>query len=243
MIGVPDGWMGGRHSLSTSPKASAHSRHRHRAGSFRMPSSMETRSHRPSSWPLSSTNTSKLRRHISSSETRLVTMETNRNPLEMTQTFTTDLIMKAIKSSRNSTDFGPDMLSIFHLKYLGPGAIEYITALFILSHNLSDPGYMEFIINHPYTEAWQGHSPRNLLSAHFCSLPSRQSPGNSASTYYQQISPSCSRPSRFQTRALEHLRSATVNNRHFNGIQSEEASISNGLRGYRFIGCVPYGLS
>ena len=41
--------------------------------------------------------------------------------------------MKAIKSCRNSKAFGPDKLSIFHLKHLGPRAIEYITTLFNLS--------------------------------------------------------------------------------------------------------------
>ena len=41
--------------------------------------------------------------------------------------------MKAIKSCRNSKVFGPDKLSIFHLKHLGPMAIEYITTLFNLS--------------------------------------------------------------------------------------------------------------
>ena len=41
--------------------------------------------------------------------------------------------MKAIKSCRNSKAFGPETLSIIHLKYLGPRAIEYITALFNLS--------------------------------------------------------------------------------------------------------------
>ena len=78
-------------------------------------------------------NTSKLGRHTSSRETRVVTRETNRKPLEMVRTFTTDLVMKAIKSCRNSKAFGPDKLSIFHLKHLGPRAIEYITALFNLS--------------------------------------------------------------------------------------------------------------
>ena len=58
-------------------------------------------------------NTSKLGRHTSSSETQLVTRET--------------------KSCRNSKVFGPDKLSIFHLKDLGPRAIEYITAFFNLS--------------------------------------------------------------------------------------------------------------
>ena len=41
--------------------------------------------------------------------------------------------MKAIKSCRNSKSFGPDKFSIFHLKHLGPRAIEYITTLFNLS--------------------------------------------------------------------------------------------------------------
>ena len=82
-------------------------------------------------------NTSKLGRHTSSRETRVVTRETKRKPLEMVRTFTTDLVMKAIKSCRNSKAFGPNKLSIFHLKYLGPRAIKYITALFNLSATTS----------------------------------------------------------------------------------------------------------
>ena len=78
-------------------------------------------------------NTSKLGRHTSSSETRLITRDTKRKSLEMAQTVTTDLVRRAIKSCRNSKAFGPDKLSIFHLKNLGPRAIDYITALFNLS--------------------------------------------------------------------------------------------------------------
>ena len=51
----------------------------------------------------------------------------------MAQTFTTDLVRRAIKSCRNRKAFGSDKLSIFHFKNLGPRAIEYITALFNLS--------------------------------------------------------------------------------------------------------------
>ena len=51
----------------------------------------------------------------------------------MAHSFTTDLVMRAIKSCRNSNAFGPDKLSIFHRKHLRPRAIEYITALFNLS--------------------------------------------------------------------------------------------------------------
>ena len=72
-------------------------------------------------------NTSNLGRHTPSRETRVVTRETKRKPLGMVRTFTTDLVMKAIKSCRNSKAFGPDKRSIFHLKHLGPRAIEYNT--------------------------------------------------------------------------------------------------------------------
>ena len=52
----------------------------------------------------------------------------------MVRTFTTYLVMKAIESCINSKAFGPDKLSIFHLKHLlGPRVIEYITTLFNLS--------------------------------------------------------------------------------------------------------------
>ena len=78
-------------------------------------------------------NTSNLGRHTSSSETRLVTRETKRKSLEMVQTFTTDLVRRAIRRCRNGKAFGPGKLSIFHLKNLGPRAIKYITALSNLS--------------------------------------------------------------------------------------------------------------
>ena len=39
-------------------------------------------------------------------------------------------VTNAIKSCSNSRAFGPDLLSIFHLKNLGPKATEYLTALF-----------------------------------------------------------------------------------------------------------------
>ena len=77
-------------------------------------------------------NTSKLGRHTSSSETRLVTRETKRKPMHMSQIFTADLVMRAMKNCRISKAFGPDKLGIFHLKNLGPRAIEYITALLLL---------------------------------------------------------------------------------------------------------------
>ena len=46
-------------------------------------------------------NTSKLGRHSSSRETRLVMRETKRKPMEMAETFTADIVTRAIKSCRN----------------------------------------------------------------------------------------------------------------------------------------------
>ena len=45
-------------------------------------------------------------------------------------TFTTDQVIKGISNCSNTKAFGPDKLSIFHIKNLGPKAIEYLTALF-----------------------------------------------------------------------------------------------------------------
>ena len=61
-------------------------------------------------------NTSKLGRRSSLRETRLVTRETKRKPMEKAVTFTADIVTRAIKSCRNSKAFGPDKLIIFHLK-------------------------------------------------------------------------------------------------------------------------------
>ena len=156
-------------------------------------------------------NTSKLGIHTSSRETRVVTRETKRKPLEMVRTFTNDIVMKAIKSCRNSKAFG---------------------------HNLSYSGYMEVIIIHPYTETGQCHIPRNFLPANLFNLHSSKSPGISIFTNNQQISHPCSRPTRFQTCTLDHLGSVTVTNRRCSWIQSEEAPRSNRLHCCRFIGSV-----
>ena len=74
--------------------------------------------------------TSKLGKHSSSSETRKVSREAKKKPLEEATVFTTELVSRAIKSCSNSKAFGPDKLSIFHLKHLGPVAMKYLTVLF-----------------------------------------------------------------------------------------------------------------
>ena len=144
---------------------------------------------------------------------------------------------REIKSCRNSKVFGPDKLSIFHLNHLGPKAIEYITALFILSVTTYSID-LEVFIDHSNTETWKEHLCRNFLLVYLASLPSRESTGVSDSAHYQQMYPTCSRPTRFWTRSLNHLCSAADDNIYRNGIQPEEATRSNYLRSCRFIGCV-----
>ena len=50
--------------------------------------------------------------------------------LEQAESFTSDQVTSAIKSCRSSRAYGPDTLSIFHLKNLGPLATEHLTALY-----------------------------------------------------------------------------------------------------------------
>ena len=69
-------------------------------------------------------------RHTSSRETRLVSSEIKRQSLTSAVTFTTDQVTKGLRSCSNTQAFGPDKLSIFHLKHLGSRVIEYLTALF-----------------------------------------------------------------------------------------------------------------
>ena len=60
--------------------------------------------------------TSKLGRYTSSRETRLVPREIKRKSLMSAVIFTTDQVIKGISNCRNTKAFGPDKLSIFHLK-------------------------------------------------------------------------------------------------------------------------------
>ena len=53
--------------------------------------------------------------------------DVKRMSLEETESFTGDQVTSAIKSCRNSRAYGPDSLSIFHLKNIGPLATELLT--------------------------------------------------------------------------------------------------------------------
>ena len=74
--------------------------------------------------------TSKLGKHSLSRRTRHVSKDVKRMSLEQAESFTTDQVTSAMKSCRSSRAYGPDTLSIFHLKNLGPLATEHLTALY-----------------------------------------------------------------------------------------------------------------
>ena len=59
----------------------------------------------------------------------VVSREIKRKSLMSAVTFTTDQVIKGISNCSNTKAFRPDKLSIFHLKNLGPRAIEYLTAI------------------------------------------------------------------------------------------------------------------
>ena len=56
--------------------------------------------------------------------------DVKRMSLEQAESFTSDQVTSAIKSCRSSRAYGPDTLSIFHLKNLGPLATEHPTTLY-----------------------------------------------------------------------------------------------------------------
>ena len=58
-----------------------------------------------------------------------MSMDVKRMSLEQAESFTSDQVTSAIKRCRSSRAYGPDTLSIFHLKNLGPLATEHLTAL------------------------------------------------------------------------------------------------------------------
>ena len=74
--------------------------------------------------------TSKLGKYSSSRRTRHVSKYLKRMSLEKAKSFTSDQVTSAIKSCRSSRAYGPETLSIVHLKNLGPLATEYLTTLY-----------------------------------------------------------------------------------------------------------------
>ena len=87
------------------------------------------------------TTSTKLGRHTSSRETRLVSRKIKRKSVTSVLTFTTDQVTKGISSCSNTRTFGPDKLSIFHLQHLGSHrtvcvAVDLTAAFHTVIHNV-----------------------------------------------------------------------------------------------------------
>ena len=119
--------------------------------------------------------TSKLGKHSSSRRSRQVSNDVKRLSLEEAESFTRDQNTTAIKSCRSSRAYGPNSLSIFHLKNLGPLYTEHLTALY--NDSLLPPSIdLEDLISHPNSQARQGLITRHLLQNHLAAMPSSQGP-------------------------------------------------------------------
>ena len=73
---------------------------------------------------------SNLGKHFSARMTRHVSKDVKRMFLEQVESFTSYQVTSAIKICRSSRAYGPDTLSICHLKNLGPLATEHLTSLY-----------------------------------------------------------------------------------------------------------------
>ena len=152
--------------------------------------------------------TSKLGIHSSSHETRYVSREVRKKSQETAPIFTTAMVTNAIKSCLNSRAFGPDLLSILHLKNLGPRATEYL-------------------ISHSHPQARQRLFSGHIIPTNLTTLPSREGYGGPHLAWSQQPPATISWPTRIPTSPLDHLCSTPAHNRHRHRFQPTEATSSN----------------
>jgi hypothetical protein len=72
--------------------------------------------------------------HITRQRKKDTFKRVNQKPLnDGAVSFSADDVIAAIKSANNSKAFGPDKLTVFHLKHLGENAIKYLTHVYNLS--------------------------------------------------------------------------------------------------------------
>ena len=153
--------------------------------------------------------TSKLGSHTSSRDTRLVSREIKRKSLTSAVTFTTDQVTKGISSCSNTRAFGPNKVSIFHLKHHGSRGIEYLTALFndcVTSCRMPSIWKSSIVIPNQARTALSQH----FLSAYLTPLSGSESYGCSLTSNHKQPPASICRPTRFLTQTLYHFCFATT---------------------------------
>ena len=86
-------------------------------------------------------------------------------------TFTTDQVIKGISNCSNTKAFGPDKLSIFHLRTLDPKRLNTSQQSSMTpSHHAEKTGDLEVIYCHPYPQTRQGLFSRNFMPANLTTL-------------------------------------------------------------------------
>ena len=124
----------------------------------------------------------------SSRRTRQVSKDIKRLSLEEAELFICDQVTSAIKSCMNSRAYGPDSLSIFHLKNLCHLAIEHLTSLYdsLMFHRLPSIWKIPLVIP-IYSQARQGLIAVHLVPTHLDAMPSGQGPLGAHLNLYQRI--------------------------------------------------------
>ena len=129
--------------------------------------------------------TSKLGKHSSSKRTRHLLKDVKRMSIEQAESFTSDQVTSAIKSCRSSRAYGPDTLSIFHMRNLGPLDTEHLTALYIDSlKSCRLPSIWKTSLVIPIRKPGKDSSQQTHLAA----VPRCQGSRGAHLTLYQRIS-------------------------------------------------------
>ena len=183
--------------------------------------------------------TSKLGKHSSSRRTRHVSKDVKRMSLEQAESFTSDQVTSAIKSCRSSRAYGPDTLSIFHLKNLGPLATEHLTALYndsLKSCRLPSIWKTSLVIPipKPGKDSSQGTSyrPISLLCPAAKVLEALILP-----SINEFLSPA-KRSTRLQTQTLDYICPPPAHNGHRDRLQPAETTSPYSVCGHRPDGCL-----
>ena len=177
--------------------------------------------------------TSKLGKHSSSSSTRQVSKDVQRMSLEEAESFTSDQVTSAIKSCRSCRAYGPDSLSIFHFKNLGPLATEHLTVLYndsLKSCRLPSIWKTSLVIPipKPGKDSSQGISYRPISP--LCPA---------AKVLEVLILPSINEfISRFQTQTLDYICPPPAHNRHRDRLQPAETTSPYSVCGHRLDSCL-----
>ena len=158
--------------------------------------------------------------------TRHVSKDVKQMSLAQAESFTSDQVTSAIKSCRSSRAYGPDTLSIFHMKNLEPLATEHLTALYndsLKSCRLPLIWKTSLVISIPkpgkdssqgtsYTPIWLLCPPAKVLG------------GSSYTLINEFLSPAKYISTQLQTKTLDYICPPPAHNGHRDRLQPAETT-------------------